>query len=95
MALFRKFVQRRHAEERASSLAFLLLLISASIFDLPCFLKEMFIFENNRESVSLASQAVHGSWKCKYPLCSWSWGKNAHGAGFRVGALHGIWMDSF
>lgn len=51
MALFGKFVQRRQAEERASSLALLLLLISVSIFDLPCTLKEMFIFEHNRESV--------------------------------------------
>lgn len=45
-------------EKRASPLASLLVLLSASGLDFY-FLKEMFLFEN-RDSMSLASQAVQG-----------------------------------
>lgn len=45
-------------EKRASSLASPLVLVSALGLDF-CFLKEIFLFEN-RDSMSLASQAVQG-----------------------------------
>lgn len=57
-----------------------------------CLLKEMLLLENG-ERVSLALQAVRGSWKWKSLSCCWSWGRKKK-KGKVVGAGVGLCVAS-